>query len=548
MKEKKGTVYLNKNLIKENWQLYLEYFMLTIFWNFIPLFVAIIVDVLLNSLETGITRYYGVAVFALIFISIINSLLLKRSVIIEVLIRFFLGKKMRKNIIDEILKENIQNHVHTGAIVDVLNNDINMLEYIILTEIDFGVQVIFMVGSFIILFKINAYITLFSIIPIIGLAIFSIKLSEVLKEKYSEQRDESIIYSSFLDEFIKKKECIQFYGKEGAEKVFCDINYRRSVSKWKREKLDIWLNDNVTYINNVGIVLILALCTWIVKNNNNVTVGQLSIFVNYISYGYLCISSLNAAYSTLKYSEDSIERLSDIINTKKEKVVDLVSKSFVNNEQEPMTNSYAKKIEFINYRLSPEDQFHNFIVKNGEKILITGSNGSGKSRFLKSILGYGNYEGTILIDGIDVKKYSGKIGYISQEHNFFNDTILNNITLLDEKVDEMRVVEVLKNTNLFENMRGWEWNSDKVIGVNGECLSSGQRQRLLIARMLYENPSICLVDNPVSALDKKNREEILGEILQGDEKIIFIVNDKEEMLDFQVREIHFDSGHMVLER
>lgn len=540
MTKKNKVFILNSKIIRKNWRLYSEYFFLTVVWNFIPIIVALIINYLLDSLNERITTEYFLAVGGLLLISLANVLILKRSVVIEVLIRFFSGKQMRKNILNEILEKTGLTGIQSGTIVDVLNNDINTLEYIVLTEIDFVVQVIFMFGSFIILGRINSGMMLFSIMPMIFLIFLTIKLDEVLKYKYSEQRDENIAFSSFLDEVIRKREIIQFYGSEQVITTLKRLSFFRGKSKLKKEKLGIFVKENIVMINNLGIALVLIFCIFLVKFNYEITIGELSIFINYISYGYLCVESLNTAYSTMKYSDDSIHRLSEVLGANEVKVVDILSKDFSENIIETREGE-VEKIEFRNYRISSKDIVHNFVINKGDIVLLQGNNGSGKSRFLKSILGKEEYQGQILIDGIEAKKYSGKIGYISQNHNLFNDTILNNLTLFQINMDIEKVQKALEKTNLYGDMRGWKWNSDRKIGVNGERLSSGQKQRLLISRMLYEDASICLLDNPVGALDTQNRKEILSELLHMNNKIIFICNEKVEIGDLYSKMLYFDN-------
>lgn len=531
---------LNSKIIRKNWSLYSGYFFLTVIWNFIPIIVALIINFLLDNLNEEIEINYFFAVGGLLLISLANVLILKKSVVIEVLIRFFTGKQMRKNILSEILEKTKLTGIQSGTVVDVLNNDINTLEYIILTEIDFAVQVIFMLGSFIILGRINSGMMLFSIIPMFFLAFLTIKLDEVLKNKYSEQRDENIAFSSFLDEVIRKRETVQFYGSEQVITILKRLSLSRGESKLRKEKLGVFVKENIVMINNLGIALVLILCALLVKFNYKITIGELSIFINYISYGYLCVESLNTAYSTMKYSDDSIHRLSEVLDTEEVKMVNILSKDFSENIIEKGKWG-AEKIEFRNYKISSKDIVHNFVINKGDIVLLQGNNGSGKSRFLKSILGKGEYQGEILIDGIEAKKYNGKIGYISQNHNLFNDTILNNLTLFQINMDTGKAQKALERTNLYDGMKGWEWNSDRKIGVNGERLSSGQKQRLLISRMFYEDPSICLLDNPVGALDAENRKEILDELLHMNNKIVFICNEKTEMGGLYSKILYFDT-------
>ncbi|MET1160647.1 MAG: ABC transporter ATP-binding protein [Thermoprotei archaeon] len=170
-----------------------------------------------------------------------------------------------------------------------------------------------------------------------------------------------------------------------------------------------------------------------------------------------------------------------------------------------------------------------FRVRAGEKIVIVGPPGSGKSTILKLIMRF--YEpdsGRILIDGIDLRKIKlsslrKHIGYVPQEPFIFNRTIRENIAIgkPDASLDEIR--EAAKIAKIHDFIESLPNGYDTVVGERGIDLSGGQRQRIAIARALLSKPKILLLDDPVSNLDADTEKRLvddLKEILRDKTAII----------------------------
>lgn len=157
----------------------------------------------------------------------------------------------------------------------------------------------------------------------------------------------------------------------------------------------------------------------------------------------------------------------------------------------------------------------NLTISKGEFIVISGESGAGKSTLLNILCCFITPEkGDYLIDGQKVEhinQIKNLIGYIPQNVFLFNDSIINNIAFgeTESEIDFKRVHEIIKLVNLEEFIQqpsvGFSYN----IGENGCYLSGGQKQRLAIARALYKNTEILILDEITNALDKENEEKIL---------------------------------------
>ncbi len=158
-----------------------------------------------------------------------------------------------------------------------------------------------------------------------------------------------------------------------------------------------------------------------------------------------------------------------------------------------------------------------FSIQRGEKIAIIGASGSGKSTLIKLLLRfYRSTQGAILLDNLNIdhihkKTLHGRIALVNQEPVVFNDSIKNNI-LLGRKEDKEAVHQVLASVDLDglvnEKREGVDFN----VGDHGKLLSGGEKQRLCIARALYGDPDIVILDEATSSLDSKSEQRVTAAV------------------------------------
>ncbi len=160
------------------------------------------------------------------------------------------------------------------------------------------------------------------------------------------------------------------------------------------------------------------------------------------------------------------------------------------------------------------------VIPAGKITAIVGESGSGKTTLLKMLLGYyPPAEGTITVggtelEGISVSSMRRNTGAVMQEGYIFPDTILGNIAPGEDNPDPDRVAEAVKVANLRQLLEVLPSGLQTRVGQGGHGLSQGQRQRILIARVVYKQPSLLLLDEATSALDASN-ERLIVENLAG---------------------------------
>ena len=195
-------------------------------------------------------------------------------------------------------------------------------------------------------------------------------------------------------------------------------------------------------------------------------------------------------------------------------------------------------------------------IKKNTTVAFVGKSGSGKTTIANIISGLLTpTSGRILIDDVPMNTYSidtirGKIGFISQETVVFNDTLFNNITFWQEKNESTlkSFNEVIKKVDLTDFVQNSELKEDIVLGDNGVLMSGGQRQRLSIARELFKEIEILILDEATSSLDSQTERFIQDSIEMLNGKItILVIAHRLSTIKSADKIILIDDGRVIAE-
>lgn len=162
----------------------------------------------------------------------------------------------------------------------------------------------------------------------------------------------------------------------------------------------------------------------------------------------------------------------------------------------------------------------NLTIRSNKITAIVGMSGSGKTTLLKLLLGfYEPAEGQITLNGIPLNRYSNSkwrrnCGVVMQEGYIFSDTLECNIGVVDDIPDKAKVQKAVKMANIEDYIEELPLRYDTKIGADGQGLSTGQKQRILIARTVYKNPSYIFFDEATNSLDANNEKIIMDNMKQ----------------------------------
>ena len=176
-----------------------------------------------------------------------------------------------------------------------------------------------------------------------------------------------------------------------------------------------------------------------------------------------------------------------------------------------VTSGYSKLAEALS-----ED--FNLSLKPGQRVAFVGSSGCGKSTLAKLISGlYQPWSGEILFDGkpirqIDHSIFTGSLAVVDQDIILFEDTVANNMKMWDNSFEDFEMIMAARDAQLHEDIMQRDGGYQSKITEGGKNFSGGQRQRLEIARVLAQDPTIIILDEATSALDAKTESEVVKSI------------------------------------
>ena len=260
--------------------------------------------------------------------------------------------------------------------------------------------------------------------------------------------------------------------------------------------------------------------------DGDLSVGQLVAFNMLAGRVNAPVLRLAQLWQDFQQARISVDRLGDILNTPTEPVASPSRAAL------PRIDGRVQ-FEYVTFRYRPDGQQ---ILKGvtleflaGQVIGIVGPSGSGKSTLAKLLQRlYIPETGRVLVDGIDLAMVDPawlrrQIGVVLQENLLFNNSIRENIALVDPGMDMARVIEAAKLAGAHEFILQLPEGYDTIVGERGASLSGGQRQRIAIARALVNNPRILVFDEATSALDYESEHAIqanMRRICQGRTVII----------------------------
>ncbi|MFM7828660.1 MAG: ABC transporter ATP-binding protein, partial [Actinomycetota bacterium] len=257
----------------------------------------------------------------------------------------------------------------------------------------------------------------------------------------------------------------------------------------------------------IPLLGLFVVATWrFVPSINNV-IG----LINSLSYSKPAVDSLYGEFEYIK-SQDEIVKSQVSFNDRV--------------ELRNLTFSYANTP-------APSLRDVSVVVRKGETVGFIGPSGAGKSTLVDVILGLlPPSSGELLVDGVNMHEHNlewqSTIGYVAQAIYLTDDTIRRNVAfgIAEKDVDEAALERALKSAQLWEFVESLPQKANTIVGERGIRVSGGQRQRIGIARALYHEPQVLVLDEATSSLDIETETEVMSAIraLQGFKTILIVAH------------------------
>ncbi|WP_373845397.1 ATP-binding cassette domain-containing protein [Clostridium sp.] len=518
-----------KNLLKKIWHKYtisiifiiVLSILLPIINNTIPKLSQILLD---NGIMSKNSYFIIVTSSALIILYglkyLFNNLIQSRIISIN----FNTISNLKKEIVNSIIS------------LPMIFHDKNSSEYLLarINEVDnlstlfsanlimFFINIFTAIVSFIFILYKNVILALLSIL----LIPFFIFMCKTTFTKITAQISTSLESSAKTNEkmysLLKGTITLKQFNEENT--LLKDLN--NSIDKLTTTLLvkNSTINKNTNligfFIYGVQAFLCCIVALYIVKGS--LSVGDYLSLSQYLSLIYAPIISYQGIGISLKPALISFKRLKSLYSSSNSNKKDIV-KSIDSINSSHLYFKYNENIPLLNDI--------NFELNKGDKILITGPNGCGKTTLAKLLLGfYDNYSGNILINGKELRSLNEqslreKVAIVPQKCFLFNTSLIENIQIANNKLptaDFYKKINYLKKLNLFDGM---DLNISSI--ENGKNLSGGQIQRISLARILIRDFDVCIFDEITNSLDVHSKK-IIKEIIKNnfnDKICIFISHD-----------------------
>lgn len=277
----------------------------------------------------------------------------------------------------------------------------------------------------------------------------------------------------------------------------------------------------------LGLLILIAIAKWTghTENSTFLTIGA------FIAAAYKIIPGIVKVINT-----------SGQIKTFESSITDLTQTLRIQNEVQPASVYAIDSVEMKNisfhYGSLPVLNNFNLKAKKGDLLGITGKSGKGKTTVFNLLLGFltpvkGGVEvNDSLVTKDDLKKYWPSIAYVRQQPFLIHDTILHNITLEEKETDQDNLEKALRISGVKEMIESFPEGLNKIITENGKNISGGQQQRITLARAIYKNAELILLDEPFNELDEASEMVLLehfSELAKAGRIVIMITHNKQSL-------------------
>ena len=277
----------------------------------------------------------------------------------------------------------------------------------------------------------------------------------------------------------------------------------------------------------------------------NLTVGSVVALIALIENAYTPIAIFNVLYVQYKLDKASYKRFEEFLGLKDDD--QLRNGNAINADVGEIA---IKNLSFQYGERKIIDDL-SLSIKKGEKIAFVGESGSGKSTLIKILLGLLKYNqgkvrlGDMELSGICLNNLYDRVSYLSQDAPVFDGTIKENL-VFEKKVSEEQMLGALSEVQLSHLVENLAEGLNTEIGEKGTCLSGGEKQRLALARLWFEDSELVILDEATSAMDNLTEENVMKSVMQKmkNKTVIAIAHRLNSIAGFD-RIILFKEGRIV---
>lgn len=439
----------------------------------------------------------------------------------------------------------------TGSLVTRLTNDIQQVQNLIMMGLRMMLRAPGMfLGALVMAFWMNAELAavILVVIPLLTAAI--VWILRTAYPRFTAMQKALDTLNSGIQEVLTNVRVVKSFVREDyEEKRFAGTNRELKEAGLRALKIVIATMPVMMFAMNVTTLAVV----WFGGNliiGGRMAVGDLTAFTTYIVQILMSLMMLSMVFLQSSRAMASIRRINEVLD----EPIDLSDENASQKDRKVEKGRVEFKDVSFSYREGGEPVLSHISLtaEPGETIGILGATGSGKTSLVQLIPRlYDVTEGSVRVDGIDVREYSLKnlrdgVGMVLQKNVLFSGTIEENLRWGDETAteEEVRRAAVYAQADSFVNSFAEGYKTE--MGQGGVNVSGGQKQRLCIARALLKKPKILILDDSTSAVDTATEAAIrtaFREDLKDTTK--FIIAQRLSSLEYADRILVLEDGRMI---
>ncbi len=381
--------------------------------------------------------------------------------------------------------------------------------------IDIFIQAVFAGLFVVLLFFINAELAMLTgALTSVMILIRVLLIPSLMSRQYSSI-DAEVRRDNVLLESVDNINVVKINHNEHRRILDWSVNHAElEYNRSSIEKTNALIELSLTTISHIQTLLIMGMGSLSVLKGES-SAGQLISFIFYKNCLMTNIQSIVESHVNIKICSVEVKRLRDISPVIQEAKIPY--KSSTENRQEKMRTISFRDVCFSYSNL--DDNFINnvnFELLEGQKMVITGPSGCGKTTIINLLAGLlMPTSGMILVNDIPLERFGlyelqQQISLVSAEGKLIIGNVIDNIVFECDHYDMTLLEKCIEQADLGDVVRSLKAGLNTRLGTNGAKLSSGQHQRLMIARALYRKPQLILLDEPTSHLDAEARDKIIA--------------------------------------
>lgn len=495
-----------------------------------PLLIKNLVDDTLPSKNLPLLLKYS---FILITLYIVRLIFAINSQANGKLMGSKIKTTMREDLVSKILKQPVEffKKNKSGDLISRVISDLDSVSTLCHRGLeDFIFSVITILASIVIMFNFSFKLSFITLLPLPITLFFVYRENKKMKKGYKKIRKNAGLLSASLHDILKNI----FFIKDNSLEAFSNEKFRKSndiLLESEKENMipSSSIVSGVTFYSNITQLLIILVGGFLYIKNG-LSMGIILSFLLLVDRFRLRIMRMVGLVDIYQKGVSGVTRFTEIMN------IDDTPDGTIELKENIETIEF-KNISFSYDGVNILKNF-NLKIKKGEKVAIVGESGIGKSTtasLLKRALL--PQEGEILINNIPLNKitfksYLSHLGIVDQNEYILNDTILNNITVIKETIKEEHLNFALSKAYINEMVEKFNEKEHTLIGESGAYISSGQRQKIALARIFLKNPDLILLDEATNALDITNEKTILNNIKEFySDRIILAITHRLNILE-----------------